>query len=94
MGDGQNTFEGISYKQTLNVIMGFGCPLRHEAARYTRGRSAVGFLHKQLVSCERPAWPWEVVFVEFPLFLRGPDSSQEADFIMPRKFELPQRFRL
>ena len=33
MGDGQNTFEGRSYKQTVNVIMEFGCPLRHEAAR-------------------------------------------------------------
>ena len=33
MGDGQNIFEGRSYKQTLNIIMGFGCPLRHEAAR-------------------------------------------------------------
>ena len=33
VGDAQNTFEGGSYKQTLNVIRGFDCPLRHEAAR-------------------------------------------------------------
>ena len=27
--------------------------------------------------------------MELLIFSRGPDSSQEADFIMARKFELP-----
>ena len=33
MGDCQNTISRRSYKQTLNIMMRFGCSLRHEAAR-------------------------------------------------------------